>query len=238
MIGTEQVNAGRVNGLVTHADNPRAGVVLLPTISGVDGFMRGRGERLAEAGFSSLAWDPYPGEPPPADLPSALERSKALNDGMLDDMEACVGHLLGPMKLPAAAVVGFCLGGRYALLLAARDRRLFACVPYYPSVHVPKQPHQALDAVALSSEIACPVHLVHAGADQVFLPHAFAAVRGALEQRGSGATVVEIHPGAAHSFMRPDLQKIPANASGSRLSWPQVTGFLDACLAERAAAQG
>jgi carboxymethylenebutenolidase len=235
MIRTEQIDAGRVKGLVTHAEKPRAGVLLLCTITGVDAFMRERGQRLAEAGYSSLVWDPYPGEAPPQDLPSAQVRAKKLNDGAIDEMSECVGHMLGTMKLPAVAVVGFCLGGRYALLLGARDKRLFACVPYYPSVHVPNQPQQTLDAVALSAEIPCPVHLIHAGADQVFKPDAFALVRTALEQRPA-ATVVEIHPGAVHSFMRPDLQGVPANALGSRLSWPQVVAFLDACLAQRMAA--
>ena len=197
--------------------------------------MRERGQRLAEAGYSSFVWDPYPGEAPPQDLPSAQARAKGLNDGVVDEMSECVGHMLGTMKLPAVAVVGFCLGGRYALLLGARDKRLFACVPYYPSVHVPNQPQQALDAVALSAEIPCPVHLIHAGADQVFKPDAFALIRGALERRPA-ATIVEIHPGAVHSFMRPDLQGVPANALGSRLSWPQVAAFLDACLEQRMAA--
>jgi carboxymethylenebutenolidase len=235
MIRTELIDAGRVKGLVTHAETPRAGVLLLCTITGVDAFMRERAQKLAEAGYSSLVWDPYPGEAPPQDLPSAQARAKKLNDGAVDEMSDCVGYMLDTIKLPAVAVVGFCLGGRYALLLGGRDKRLFACVPYYPSVHVPSQPQQTLDAVALSAEIPCPVHLIHAGADQVFKPEAFALVRAALERR-SAATIVEIHPGAVHSFMRPDLQGVPANASGSRLSWPQVVAFLDACLAQRTAA--
>ena len=138
MIRTEQIDAGRVKGLVTHADSPRAGVLLLCTISGVDAFMRERGQRLAEAGYSSLVWDPYPGEPLPQDLPSAQARARKLNDGAVDEMSDCVGYMLDAMKLPAVAVVGFCLGGRYALLLGARDKRLFACVPFYPSVIVPE----------------------------------------------------------------------------------------------------
>jgi carboxymethylenebutenolidase len=235
MIRTEQIDAGRVKGLVTHADSPRAGVLLLCTITGVDAFMRERGQRLAEAGYSSLVWDPYPGEALPPDLPSAQVRARKLNDGAVDEMSDCVGYMFDAMKLPAVAVVGFCLGGRYALLLGARDKRLFACVPYYPSVIVPNLPHQTLDALALSAEIPCPVHLIHAGADQVFKPEAFDLVRAALERR-TVATIVEIHPGAVHSFMRPDLQGVPANASGSRLSWPQVVAFLDACLAQRTAA--
>ncbi len=231
---TETINAGRVRGLVTHADKPRGGVLLLCTISGVDAFMRDRAERLAEAGYSSLVWDPYPGEPLPPDLNSARVRAQKLSDDVVGDMSDCVGHMLDTMKLPAVAVVGFCLGGRYALLLAARDKRLFACVPFYPSVLVPNLPHQSLDAVGLSAQIACPVHLIHAGADQVLKPEAFALIRAALEKRSAAATGVEIHPGAEHSFMRPDLQrKEPANATASRLSWPQSVAFLDACLAPK-----
>jgi carboxymethylenebutenolidase len=145
--------------------------------------------------------------------------------------------MLDTLHLPAVAVLGFCLGGRYAVLLAARDKRLFACVPYYPSVRVPMSPNQTLDAVALAADIQCPVHLVYAGADQVFLQPVFVQVRDALEKRAA-ATVVQIHPGAVHSFMRPELHSAPANAIASRLSWPPVLAFLETCLAQRMAGAG
>ena len=92
-----------------------------------------------------------------------------------------MSHLLDTLHLPAVAVLGFCLGGRYAILLAARDKRLFACVPYYPSIRVPMGPNQTLDAVALAADIQCPVHLVHGTGDQVFLHPVFVQVRDALE---------------------------------------------------------
>ena len=237
MIRTEQVNAGRVHGLVAHAERPRGGIVLLPTIMGVDVFARTRAQVLAEAGFTTLVWDPYSGETPPADLPSAQPRAGKLNDGALDAMSDCVGHLLDKLHLPAAAVVGFCLGGRYAVLLAARDRRLFACVPYYPSIRVPMSPNQTMDAVALAADIQCPVHLVHGTGDQVFLHPVFLQLRNVLEKRPV-ATVVQVHPAAVHSFMRPDLQAVPANATATKLSWPPVMAFLDTCLERRMAAAG
>src|SRR6185312_4908972 len=111
MMRTEQVDSGRVNGLFTHADRPRAGVLILPTITGVDAPMRDRAQNLAEAGFSSLVWNPYPGESPPADLPSAQARAGKLNDGAVAAMSDCVSHMLEGLKLPAVAVLGFCLGG-------------------------------------------------------------------------------------------------------------------------------
>jgi len=232
MVHTEQIDAGGVNGHMTHAERPRGGMVLLPPITGVDAFARARAAHLAEAGFSTLIWNPYPGEAPPTDLPAAQARAAKLNDGGVDTMSDCVGYLLEKFRLPAVAVVGFCLGGRYAVLLAARDRRLFACVPFYPSIRVPNSPNQTLDAMALAADIQCPVHLIHAGADQVFVQPAFAQLRDVLERR-TAATVTQVHPGAVHSFMRPDLQSVPANASATQLSWPPVIAFLEASLARR-----
>ena len=234
MIRTEEIAAGRVDGLITHAEHPRAGVLILPTITAVDAHMRDRARALAEAGFSSMIWNPYPGEAPPSDMAAAQARAGKLNDGSIDAMSECVSHMLDKLHLPSVAVLGFCLGGRYAVLLAARDRRVFACVPFYPSIRVPMSPNQTLDAVALAADITCPVHLVHGTGDQVFLHPVFLQVRDVLENRAA-ATMVQVHPGAVHSFMRPDLHSASANALASRLSWPPVMAFLETCLARQMA---
>ena len=229
MIRTEQVELGRVDGHVTHAERPRGGVLILPTVTGVDDHMRERAGMLAEAGFSSLIWNPYPGQPPPADMAQAQTMAAKLDDGVLGAMTACVDHMLGAMKLPAVAVMGFCLGGRYAVVLAGKDKRLAACVPYYPSIRVPNKPNESEDALALAAQIACPVHLIHGTADKVFLQPVFETLRGILEQR-KVATMVQVHPGADHSFVRPALHSNPANVIATRLSWPPVVSFLQACL--------
>jgi carboxymethylenebutenolidase len=229
MIRTEEIAAGRVNGHIAHAERPRGGILVLPTVTGVDAAMRERARILAEAGYTAMVWNPYPGEMPPADVDSGRPRAAKLSDGVVDGMSECVTHVLDRLRVPAAAVLGFCLGGRYAVLLAAKDKRLKACIAYYPSIRVPMTTNQSLDAVALAADIQCPVHLIHGTADQVFLHAVFRQLRDVLDNRPV-ATIAQVHPGAVHSFMRPDLQKEPANATASRLSWPPVTAFLDTCL--------
>ena len=225
MIRTEEIASGRVHGHIAHAEQPRGGVLILPTITAVDAPMKERARLLAEAGFTAMVWNPYPGEAPPPDVDSAYPRAAKLNDGSLDSMVDCVSHLIDKLGLSSVAVMGFCLGGRYAVLLAAKDRRLATCVAYYPSIRVPMSPNQTLDAIALAADIRCPVHLIHGTADQVFVQPVFETLRAALEKR-SVATLVQVHPGAVHSFMRPDLHRVPANALAARLSWPPVMAHL------------
>src|SRR5262249_4357472 len=117
MIRTEEIASGRVDGHIAHAERPRAGVLISPTFTGVDAPMRERAQILAQAGYTSLVWNPYPGQTAPTDLDAARTLATKLNDGVLDSMSDCVTHLLENLRLPAVAVLGFCLGGRYAVLL-------------------------------------------------------------------------------------------------------------------------
>jgi carboxymethylenebutenolidase len=225
MIRTEKIDAAPVHGHLAHAERPTGGILLLPTVMGVDAFLQARARVLAEAGLTTLVWNPYPGEALPQGLPAALARAGKLSDEAVDDMAACAGYMLETLKLPAVGVLGFCLGGRYALLLAAQDKRIAVCAAFYPSIRVPMKPNEKRDAIARAAEIACPVHLVHGTADEVFVHEVFLRVREALETRPA-ATIAQVHPGAVHSFMRPDYQSIPVNASATRMSWPMAVAFL------------
>jgi dienelactone hydrolase len=150
MISPATIDTGAVTGDLARSESPRAGVLVLPTISGVDGFARERARSLAEAGFSTLVWDPYPGAIPPQQMPAAQARAAKLSDNAVAAMSDC-------------------------------------------------------------------------------------KLREVLERRRA-ATFTQIHPGAAHSFLRPDLQNLPANEAATRRCWLPALAFLDATLAARQAA--
>jgi carboxymethylenebutenolidase len=229
MIRTEANDDAPVHGTLFHAERPRGGIIILPTVTGIDAFMQAKGREFAEAGISALVFNTYPHEALPADVVEGRARAAKLPDDIVDAMSQSVGYMLTALKLPRVAVLGFCLGGRYAVLLAAQDHRLAACMAFYPSIVAPRAPNHTRDALALAAQIPCPVHVTWGTNDAVISRETFLALRETLERRAA-ATKTQYHPDAVHSFMRPDLQSVAANASAAKLSWPQATAFLNTCL--------
>ena len=215
------------SGYLAKAQHQRAGVLLLPTIHGVGRFARDFAEGLAAAGLTTLIWDPYRGEDLPGSTEAALSRAGQLRDGpSLDAMSICIDHLLGELRADTVGTVGFCLGGRYGLLLAAREARLGACAAVYPSITTPNFANQDEDAVARAGEIACLTQLIYPGSDHVTHAETYHRLRETLLRRGA-PTMVQLYPDAAHGFMH---MAGAANEAADRHARPLVRAFLEASL--------
>ena len=216
------------SGFLVRAKHQRAGVVLLPTIFGVNPFVRDFAGQLATDGISTLIWDPYPGQALPQGFDDARARGHQLRDtSSLKAMTACVDFLKTELKIEQVGTIGFCLGGRYVLLLAAKDRRISACASVYPSIPMPRSPTQEEDAIALAAAIACPVQVLYPGRDHVTSNETFFQLQQALQKR-SAPTVIHLYPQADHGFMHNDGDE---NRVADRQGRPAVTAFLQSCLA-------
>jgi carboxymethylenebutenolidase len=226
-IKTQDVAGDGLYGYLAQPDTAGKGAVLIvPTIFGVNAFVRGFAETLARAGLTAAVCDLYSGQPLPANYEEALARARKLNDAMVDDIE---GRWLDHLQRGGASlgVVGFCLGGRFVLIRAAQDQRIKACSAAYPSIDNPMQPNQSLDALKLAAGIACPVHVCQPGIDHVASPETYRTLRDALLGR-SAATVIQYYPEAEHGFMH---RKEPAaNPAATVIALPQLVAFLVACL--------
>lgn len=206
----------------------RAGVLILPTIFGVNAFARGYADALADAGFVAAVWDLNSGLPLTPEYEECIRRARTLTDESAGRMIGqWIDALFADHKLSAIGVVGFCIGGRFAFLQAARDKRIAACAAAYPSIENPRLANQELDAIALASEIACPVHMLRPGNDHVTSPDTYAAVTQSLLRRRA-PTAIQRFPEAEHGFMhRPTPE---ANVAATRLAAPQLLGFFKGCL--------
>jgi carboxymethylenebutenolidase len=209
-----------------------SGVLILPTIFGVNGFVRGFAEALARAGLTAAVVDYYAGAALPTSYDDARATGAKLSDGAVAGMETrWFDHLAGDLRLTSLGVAGFCLGGRFSLIAAARDKRIKACAACYPSIHNPLQANQERDAVALSAGIACPVSVVEPGHDHVATPQTYAALKQNLLAR-SAPTIWQYYPEAEHGFMHRDAP--PANPAATAVAYPQVVAFLKGCLSRSA----
>jgi carboxymethylenebutenolidase len=226
---SQEIKQSGLFGFLAQPDTPtKAGVVLLPTIFGVNAFAKSYAETLARAGIATVVWDHYDGAPLTTDYEECKKRASVLTDAKMQTaVKAWTDYLLSEIKLNSIGVIGFCMGGRYVPIVAARDKRIKACAAVYPSIEVPNKPNQAEDALALAREVTCPVLVVQPGHDHVATPETYAALKDALNKR-SAPTIWHYYPDAEHGFMhRPQPA---ANPAATVMASPQIVGFLQGCL--------
>lgn len=228
-IKTQSFSGPERFGYLAQPESPaRAGMLILPTIFGINEFARNYAESLANAGLAAAVWDINSGLPLTTDYQECIKRARTLTDSGVGAMlDKWIGFMLGELRLTAIGTAGFCIGGRYSLLLCAKDKRVRACAIAYPSIESPRLANQELDAVALSEQIECPVHILQPGKDHVSSPETYAELKEALHRRDA-PTIVQYYPVAEHGFMhRPQPDE---NLKAPALAAPQLLAFLKACL--------
>lgn len=209
------------------------GMLLLPMITGIGEQLRAWADELAGRGITALVWDPFKGR---STDNSTIDELAALlsqldDDAMLAEQVALLDHLLGELGCAKAGTIGWCLGGRFALLLAARDHRLAGVVAYHPTVPSALRPNQTYDAIADSTGITAPVMILYPGFDAAVPVADFEALQTALQSRDVGTTITQFFPGADHGFSDRSRQEKAVNADAFRLSWPQALAFIDVTTA-------
>lgn len=201
----------------TAADEPpRRGLVVLPDIGGLRPLMDHHVRTLAEAtGWPVCAPEPWPGRehlpvPERLGLVGTLEDTAVLADA------AAAADATGA---PDVAVLGFCMGGMYALK-ASTTGRFTRAVAFYGMIRVPDawaSPTQA-QPLDLMAHGHCPV-LAILGGDDVWTPPDDVA---ALEQ--TDAEVV-VYPGAEHGFVH-DPERDVHRPDDAADAWRRVLAFL------------
>lgn len=123
--------------VTSKTERPRPGVVLLPAIAGVNDYVTRQGVRLADAGHACVVMDYYArqgGTPPELGTPERVSAAvEALPDPqVLQDVAAAVAWLRQqPCVTPdRIGVVGFCIGGTYALMAGAKPLELQCAVAF------------------------------------------------------------------------------------------------------------
>lgn len=179
-------------------------------------------DRFAAAGFVALAPDLYRGkkvsEPDEAGKEMmALELARAGRDmsGAVDELRRRCGR-------DTVGVVGFCMGGGLALVLATqRPDAVAACVPFYGVIPWP-------DAQPDFSRMRGAVLAHIAERDDFFGPEPAAALEAQLRELGLDVEF-HVYAGADHAFFN-DTRPEVYDADASALAWQRTLDFLHAHL--------
>jgi carboxymethylenebutenolidase len=179
-------------------------------------------DRFAEAGFTALAPDLYHGTTVPLTEPDeAGKQMMALSmDAAAHDLSGAVDELQRRTGRTRVGVIGFCMGGGLALVLATqRPDAVKAVVPAYGLIPWPDaQPDFAkLDAAVMGHA---------AGQDDYFTPEAARELEAELKALGKK---VEFHhyPDAGHAFFNEDRPEAHHEESAQLLWDRSITFFRD-----------
>lgn len=211
---------------------PSGGMLLLPMVTGIGPQVRAFADEIAATGVITLTWDPWHGHSDEDLTPEELHaRMGRLDDAAVrDEQTRLLDHMFGELGLARVGVIGWCMGGRYALLLAAHDHRLAGCVAYHPTIPAEPAANHTEDAVAASARITAPVKLVYPGADALVPREVFDRLAAALNDRDAASSIA-IFPGAEHGFMAAARQARDVNRIATAISWPETLAFIQATTA-------
>jgi carboxymethylenebutenolidase len=171
--------------------NPAPGVVILHDVAGMTGDTRNQAAWLAEAGFLALAVNLYYRGGLLLCLRSVIRDLMARTGPAFDDVEAARSWLLAqPNSNGKAGVIGFCMGGGFAMLLVSGHGFSAASVNY--GGPPPKDFDDFLST-------ACPVVGSYGGKSK-WEQGAADKLEQAL-QRALVPHDIKEYPGAAHGFM-------------------------------------
>lgn len=203
------------------------GIVLLQEIFGVGDFLLGKADDLASLGYVVLCPDVFWRVEPHVAL---AHDDAALATGMslagryaaeipeptrVADLVAAETCLRGLDEVTGrVGVLGYCLGGHLAFLVAVHGSP-DACVAYYGS--------GIGDRLGDAPRVSCPILLHYGGSDPYISGEEIEAVATAFAARRDAE--VRIEPGAGHAFENLVAPAF-ADPDASSRSWPATVAFL------------
>ena len=187
---------------------PHPGVLVIQGMHGIAGFEIQFAERLAENGFVAAVPDLFHRGPACfTDEELGKRRRGRMSDPqVIGDVNVALAHIQAQPYVQAdrIGIVGFCMGGRTAYLMAATSSTIRAAADFYGG-GIPRG-EGGPAPLELTSQIRCPVIIfdgeedAHPSPDEVRQTGAELARHGVIHE-------VHIYPEVGHGFM---------SATGSR----------------------
>jgi carboxymethylenebutenolidase len=207
---------------------PRSGIVLHPDVMGVRPLFDDLCRRLATHGFAVCCPEPF--SRAPDDVRSAddpLVRMayvpRLVDELQIGDLVAAADSLVVNDDVAEVAVMGFCMGGMYALKAAA-DGRFDRAVAFYGMIRVPEgwRGDHLREPLETAAD-ACPTIAILGGEDSYTPTGDVDALRARWADRPDCEIVV--YPEADHGFVHAP-ERPTHRADDAADAWQRVLSFL------------
>ncbi|MEI8251358.1 MAG: dienelactone hydrolase family protein [Synechococcus sp. ELA057] len=216
---------------------PHAGLLVLPEVFGINGWVRSVAGRLASAGYAALAVPLFARTAPELELGYdaqglAIGRShkdQTRHEELLSDLARAAQWLTQQLPDPAAPLgcVGFCFGGHVAML-AATLPQLAASVDCYGAGVVSGSPGGGPPTLERVPQIPGRLLCICAEQDPLMPPQDVEAIELRLAGAGSDRHRLIRVAEAGHGFLC-EARADYAPAAAARI-WPELMAFLEETL--------
>lgn len=223
-------------------EGPHPGVVVAMHVFGVDRFVRGKCDELAEAGYAAIApylfhrsavgndeLTGYAFEDPKRREVAMPLKDALRDDELVEDMLAALRHLQAQDGVGGPfGVTGFCIGGRIAYLMAVATDEFSACADFYGTdVHLPwgGDGPAPLD---LTANLDCPLAGFFGDLDANPTPADVDRLEAELRRQGKPYSFHR-YPDGQHAFNDP-FNPVRWNPAVAADSWDKLIGFFDGAL--------
>jgi len=199
---------------------PFPAIVVAQHAGGVDTFIKGTTDRLAEAGYVAAAPELYHRLGP-----NDTRSPRALKDvEMIADVQATVGFLKRHEKVnpDALGITGFCMGGRVVYLMAAAVPAFKAAVAYYGGSTMVALGEGIASPFERTAEIACPLMFHFGQEDRNPSPEDMEKLDAELTRHNKPHEFYT-YPNAGHAFM--DFTGERYREAAAKTSWPRTLDF-------------
>ncbi|HYR53016.1 MAG TPA: dienelactone hydrolase family protein [Candidatus Dormibacteraeota bacterium] len=199
-----------------------AGIVAIQEWWGLNDWVKAQADSLAAHGYVVFAPDLYDGK-----VAYDQETAHQLMSGLVEEdgmakLRAAVDFLRSreDVRAHAIGVIGWCMGGNYAIRLAAADPGIRACVMYYGA---------PLNDPASIRNIQAAILGNYGAEDQGLSPEQVKKFEAALRTAGKSADF-KIYPGAGHAFANEDNPWGGYRPAAAKDAWQRTVAFFDRYL--------
>lgn len=203
---------------------PFPAVLVFQEAFGVNDYVQSEVRRLAQYGYAALAPDLFDGETYGYDEFDKIgPKLKAFTrEGLLAYVDAGIAYLDAQTNVrhERCGAVGFCMGGRLAVLAAiARPEKLAAAASFYGGGIAPDEPRYFEPIVHELGAVQAELLLIYGADDAGITPSEHARIAERLSQEKKRYEL-SVYPGAGHGFASRDRESYrPAQAEAA---WEQT----------------